>query len=123
MAGPSRSRRAAELAQLLDGTDRSARSNSVHPGVQIQPGFPDTDSRFAKTLSVMPGVTTVVDGGAELLFPAVSPQTADISGRYFRDQQPTTPSRTARDTDAARRLWSYSAGVLDIEEPLVVAAS
>ena len=95
---------AAELAQLLNGTDRSVRSNSVHPGVRIQSGSPDADSRFAKALSVVPGVTTVANAAAEILFPAVSLQTADISGRCFRDQQPMTPSRAARDTDAAPAL-------------------
>jgi NAD(P)-dependent dehydrogenase (short-subunit alcohol dehydrogenase family) len=114
---------ATELARLLDAADRSVTSNSVHPGAIPGSGFsrflPGPIPRLAKTLSVVPGVTTVADGAAELLFPAVSPRTADISGRYFTDQQPTTPSGAAQDTDAARRLWAYSADVLDIEEPLV----
>jgi hypothetical protein len=70
-------------------------------------------------LEAVPGVTTVADGAAELLFTGVSPRTAGVSGRYFADQQPTTPSEAARDADAARRLWTESAATLDIEEPLV----
>jgi NAD(P)-dependent dehydrogenase (short-subunit alcohol dehydrogenase family) len=114
---------AAELARLLDEADRSVTSNSVHPGAIPGSGFsrflPGPIPRLAETLAVMPGVTTVADGAAELLLPAVSPRTADISGRYFKNQQPTTPSRAARDTGAARRLWAYTADVLDIETPLV----
>lgn len=55
-------------------------------------------------LSAVPGVTTLDDGAAELLIATVSPRTATVSGRYFSDQQPTTPSPAGRDRDNARRL-------------------
>ncbi|MDS0261242.1 SDR family NAD(P)-dependent oxidoreductase [Haloarcula sp. S1CR25-12] len=113
---------ATELAHLLDVSDRPITSNSVHPGAIPGSGFsrflPGPVPQLVRGLSAVPGVTTVADGAAELLFPAVSPRTADISGRYFADQQPTNPSSEARDADAARRLWEFSAEVLDIDTPL-----
>ena len=65
----------------------------------------------------MPGVTTVADGAAELLVPALSPRTADVTGQYFTGQQPTPPSADAQDTDAAQQLWAYSVDVLDVDAP------
>jgi NAD(P)-dependent dehydrogenase (short-subunit alcohol dehydrogenase family) len=113
---------AAELARRLDATGREVTSNSIHPGAIPGSGF----SRFLpgplpglfQRLEAVPGVTSVADGAAELLFAAVSPRTADISGRYFTGQQPRQPAEPARDREAARRLWTASARLLDVEEPL-----
>jgi NAD(P)-dependent dehydrogenase (short-subunit alcohol dehydrogenase family) len=114
-----------ELARRLDAAGRTVTSNTIHPGAIPGSGFsrflPGPLPALVKTLDVLPGVTSVADGAAELLFVALSPRTADVSGRYISGQQPTTPSRAARDRDAARRLWTYSADVLDIDEPLETA--
>lgn len=113
---------ASELARRLDAAGRAVTSNSVHPGSIPASGFtrflPGPLSRVAGALSAVPGVDSVADGAAELLVPAVSPRTADVSGRYFGGLEPTAPSSAARDRDAARRLWRRSAALLDIEEPL-----
>jgi len=113
---------AAELARRLDAAGREVTANSIHPGAIPGSGF----SRFLpgplpglfQRLEALPGVTSVADGAAEVLFVGVSPRTAGVSGRYFTDQQPATPSEAARDRDAARRLWTESAGLLGVEEPL-----
>ncbi|WP_254838007.1 SDR family NAD(P)-dependent oxidoreductase [Natronomonas marina] len=118
---------ASELARRLDAADRDVTSNSLHPGAIPGSGFsrflPGPLPRLVQVLEAVPGVTTVADGAAELLFAAVSPRTADVSGRYFSNRQPTTPSSAARDPEAARRLWEFSADVLDVEEPLESAGS
>jgi len=114
---------ATELARRLDTTDRGVTSNSVHPGAIPGSGF----SRFLpgplpglfQRLEALPGVTSVADGAAEILFVALSPRVAEVSGRYFTNQQPRTPSEAARDSEASRRLWSESATLLGTEEPLV----
>ena len=111
-----------ELAHRLDQTDRSVTANCVHPGAIPGSGFvrflPGPLSRLANALDVVPGVTSVADGAAELLFVALSPRVDDVSGRYFAGQSAGAPSAAANDADAARRLWAYSADVLDIDEPL-----
>ena len=113
---------AAELARRFDAAGQPATSNSVHPGAVPGSGFarflPGPLPRLVQLLEAVPGVTSVADGAAELLFVAVSDRTADVSGRYFAGQQPTTPSGPARDPENARRLWTESARLLDIEEPL-----
>ena len=114
---------ATELAWRLDHAGREVTANSLHPGAIPGSGFsrflPGPIPRLVRALDSLPGVPTVADGAAELLFAAVSPRVADVSGRYFSGQRLATPSVAARDADAARRLWEYSADVLHIDEPLV----
>jgi NAD(P)-dependent dehydrogenase (short-subunit alcohol dehydrogenase family) len=116
----------AELARRLAADGRDLTSNSIHPGAIPGSGFsrflPGPLPRLVGALDAVPGVTSVADGAAELLFVAVSPRTADISGRYFSGRQPTLPSTAARDTDAAGRLWTFSADTLGVDEPLAAPA-
>jgi len=116
----------AELAHRLKAAGRDVTSNSVHPGAIPGTGFsrflPGPLPELLRAFDAVPGVTSVADGAAELLFVAASPRTADVTGRYFAGRRPTTPSRAARDHDAARRLWAYSADVLDVDEPLGAVA-
>jgi NAD(P)-dependent dehydrogenase (short-subunit alcohol dehydrogenase family) len=113
---------AAELARRLEAAGRSVASNSVHPGAIPGSGFtrflPGPLPRLVQLLDAVPGVTSVADGAAELLFAAVSDRAADVTGRYFAGQEPTQPSGPARNPQNARRLWAESARLLDVEEPL-----
>jgi NAD(P)-dependent dehydrogenase (short-subunit alcohol dehydrogenase family) len=113
---------ATELAKRVAALDRSVVSNSIHPGAIPGSGFsrflPGPLPRALQALDALPFVTSVADGAAELLVPAVSPETADVTGEYFADRRPTDPSRAARDATAARRLWEVSADLLGIETPL-----
>ncbi|WP_311172548.1 SDR family NAD(P)-dependent oxidoreductase [Halobellus ordinarius] len=113
---------AMELARRLDARGREITSNSIHPGAIPGSGFsrflPGPLPNLLQRLEAVPGVTSVADGAAEILFVAVSPRTAEVSGRYFANQQPRTPSEAARGSEAARRLWAESATLLGIEEPL-----
>jgi NAD(P)-dependent dehydrogenase (short-subunit alcohol dehydrogenase family) len=116
---------AAELARRLDATGRAMTSNSVHPGFIPGSGFwrfmPGPLAALFRGLGLVPGTSSVADGAAELLVPAVSPATADVSGRYFSGQEPVPPAEPARDPDAAARLWAASADLLGIDEPLADA--
>jgi hypothetical protein len=111
-----------ELARRLATSDREVTSNALHPGAIPGSGF----SRFLPTpipqtmslLDGLPGVTSVKDGAAAIVYLAVSDRLAGVSGRYFSKQRETTPSRAARDGDARRRLWTRSAELLEIDEPL-----
>ena len=113
---------ASELSRRLKTTDRSITSNSLHPGFvpgsQFGRFLPGPLSGLFQMLNVVPGTSSVADGAAELLHVAVSPDTEDVSGRYFSGQSPTTPAASARDREAAVRLWRRSAELLDIDAPL-----
>jgi len=113
---------AAELARRFEATGRDIASNSIHPGAIPGTGFgrflPGPLPGLLRRLEAVPGVTSVADGAAELLFVGLSPRIDGVSGRYFADQRPRSPSKAARDQAAARRLWRESAAMLDIEVPL-----
>lgn len=116
---------ATELARRLSAADRGVTSNSLHPGAIPGSGFsrflPEPVSRLLGTLDRLPFVTSVAEGAAELLVPALSQETANVSGRYFADRRPATPSGAARDETAARRLWEVSAELLGVDPPLSAA--
>ncbi|MDB9251017.1 SDR family NAD(P)-dependent oxidoreductase [Halorubrum ezzemoulense] len=115
-----------ELARRLDAADRDVVSNSIHPGAIPGSGFsrflPGPIPRVLEALDGLPIVTSVAEGAAEILVPALSPRTATISGRYFSDQRPTQPSAPAQGTYAAQRLWNASADLLGIATPLAEGA-
>ena len=111
-----------ELARQLNAAGRSITANSLHPGAIPGSGFsrflPGPLPTVIQGFAAVPGVPTVTDGAAELLYVGLDPRTKGISGRYFTNQREKTPSGPARDTDAANRLWRRSAAFLDIDEPL-----
>ncbi|WP_103020364.1 SDR family NAD(P)-dependent oxidoreductase [Salinibacter altiplanensis] len=113
---------ASELARRLEATDRSITSNSLHPGFvpgsQFGRFLPGPLAGLFRMLDLVPGTSSVADGAAELLHVAVSPDTEEVSGRYFSGQSPTRPAAAARDREAAVRLWRRSAELLKMEEPL-----
>lgn len=115
-----------ELARRLDAAERAVTANSLHPGAIPGSGFsrflPGPLPAVVRLFDSVPGVTSVADGAAALVFLGVSPRAAGVSGRYFSGQEPATPSAAARDTGAARRLWERSTALLDIDEPLPDAA-
>ncbi len=118
---------ASELARRLAAAGRAVRSHSVHPGFvpgsQFGRFLPGPLSGLFRMLGVVPGTASVTDGAAELLHAALSTDATETSGRYFTGLAPVEPSSAARDADAATRLWSRSAEMLGIEEPLAGAVS
>jgi Dehydrogenases with different specificities (related to short-chain alcohol dehydrogenases) len=115
---------ASELARRLEGSGRSVTSNSFHPGFipgsQFGRFLPGPLTSLFRMVGMVPGTASVADGAAELLYVAVSDETAGHSGDYFTGQQPVAPAAAAQDPDAAARLWRRSAEMLGIDEPLPV---
>ena len=111
-----------ELDRRLDRLGRDVTANALHPGAIPGSNFarflPGPLPRLVGLLGGLPFVTDVDDGAAALVYLAAAERTADISGRYFDQQTPSTPSTAARDTEAQRRLWTESAAMLGIDEPL-----
>jgi NAD(P)-dependent dehydrogenase (short-subunit alcohol dehydrogenase family) len=105
-----------ELARRWAGTGVSA--NSLHPGF-VATRFGDESGglfsyvvRMAKMFAISPerGADTIV-------YLASSPEVAHVSGTYFYECRPATPSRKAQDDAAARRLWLESARLGGLENP------
>ena len=111
-----------ELARRLDRVDRAITSNSFHPGAIPGSGFarflPGPLPQLFAALGRLPMTTTVEEGAATAVYLAASPRAEEITGQYFADCEPETPSAAARDTTTQRRLWAESAELLAIDEPL-----
>jgi len=98
-----------ELARRLAGTGVTA--NCLHPGF-VATHFGDESGgwlsyaiRFWKKVFAISS-----EKGAEtLVYLASAPEVANVSGAYFYQCRPATPTKEAQDDAAAHRLWSESA--------------
>ena len=97
----------AELARRLEGSGVTA--NSLHPGA-VATGLGTNNGAWSRALIrlLRPFFRTPDDGAATSVHLATSPAVEGVSGRYFAKCREKTPSRAARDMDAARRLWAVS---------------
>jgi NAD(P)-dependent dehydrogenase (short-subunit alcohol dehydrogenase family) len=103
-----------ELARRLSGTGVTA--NSLHPGF-VATRFGDQSGglfslvvRAAKLFAISPE-----NGADTIVYLASSPEVAGVSGEYFYKRRPITPTREARDDDAAAQLWLETARLAGIE--------
>ncbi|HMK67523.1 MAG TPA: SDR family NAD(P)-dependent oxidoreductase, partial [Stellaceae bacterium] len=97
-----------ELARRLGGTGITA--NCLHPGF-VASRFGDNNRglfRFGIDVAKRLTARTPEKGAETLVHLASAPDLGDISGEYFFDLKPVTPSAAARDDAAARRLWELS---------------
>lgn len=96
-----------ELARRLEGSGVTA--NCFHPGL-VATGFNRNNGAIMGLgMTLLWPVSRSPEKGAEtLVWLAVSPEVANVSGTYFFDMKPKTPSPAAQDRDAARRLWQVS---------------
>ena len=98
-----------ELARRLEGTGVDV--NCLHPGT-VASGFArdgDTSGVFAFGIKVIkPFVLTSEQGARTSIYVASAPELSGVSGRYFVRRKPHTPSKAARDDEAAARLWKVS---------------
>jgi len=96
-----------ELARRLEGTGITA--NCLHPGVVATNIF-STMGILGKAISVFarPLLLSPAKGAETSIYLASSPEVADVSGKFFDKCKAVQPAATARDTEAARRLWDIS---------------
>ncbi len=97
-----------ELARRMEGT--LATANCLHPGIVVTniarnlPGWQDAIFRFAGSLFLK----SVEEGAATTCYLATDPELNGVSGCYFSDCNPVTPSATMRDDAMAEKLWAVS---------------
>ena len=103
-----------DLARRWSG--KGVTANCLHPGF-VASRFGDGSGgllswvvRVAKTFAISP------EKGAEtIVYLASSPDVDALSGEYFYECRPVTPTAAARDDAAAKRLWMESAKIAGIE--------
>ena len=99
-----------ELARRLAGTGVTA--NCLHPGV-VASRFGDAAGgwtawlfSFVKRFAISPA-----EGADTIVYLASSPDVAAASGEYFAKRKVQTPSRAARNGEAAAKLWETSEAI------------
>ncbi|WP_020403906.1 hypothetical protein [Gracilimonas tropica] len=53
-------------------------------------------------------MTSNKEGAQTSIYLASSEEVRNTSGQYFKNKKASTPSRIARDMDAAKKLWEIS---------------
>ncbi|XP_045534976.1 retinol dehydrogenase 13-like [Papilio machaon] len=95
-----------ELGRRLKGTGVTA--NCLHPGVSLTEMSGNTN--IALIAYSLPWLKlfwkTKWEAAQTSVYLAVSPEVADVTGKYFRDcRESSALSRQAKDTELAQKLW------------------
>jgi NAD(P)-dependent dehydrogenase (short-subunit alcohol dehydrogenase family) len=101
------------LARRLNGTGVTA--NCLHPGFVRTNLGQRHGSLFGNMVRMAMLFAGAPDRGAKtIVYLATSPAVADVSGDYFVDCRPATPSAQAQDDASAERLWTATARLAGI---------
>ncbi|MBX2810833.1 MAG: SDR family oxidoreductase [Myxococcales bacterium] len=95
------------LAQRLQSSVITV--NAVHPGM-VASGFAQDEPSFLGTCLrwLAPFFRTPTQGAQTPIYLCTNPTGAKLSGEYFIDAQPRTPSAMALNNEHAERLWEVS---------------
>lgn len=97
-----------ELAKRLEGTGVTA--NSLHPGV-IASGFGRNNQGvfgFIMRNLAGPFLGSEESGARTSVYLATAPEVEGKTGLYWKSSRESTPTRSARDDEAAAKLWKAS---------------
>jgi len=100
-----------ELARRTAGSGITA--NALHPGF-VATRFGDDSGGLMRTVLKVAkpiGAISPEEGAKTIIYLASSPRVADVTGEYFYECKPTTPTAEARNDDDARKLWEISESI------------
>jgi NAD(P)-dependent dehydrogenase (short-subunit alcohol dehydrogenase family) len=102
-----------ELARRWSG---SVTANCLHPGFVATRFGDGSGGMLARVVRVAKIFAISPEKGAEtIVYLASSPDVGTLSGQYFYQCRPATPTAAARDDATAKRLWMESAKIAGIE--------
>ena len=61
------------------------------------------------------GAISPEEGARTIIYLASSPEVAGVSGGYFFENKPATPTAEARNDDDAKRLWQISQQIAGLD--------
>jgi NAD(P)-dependent dehydrogenase (short-subunit alcohol dehydrogenase family) len=100
-----------ELARRIVGSGITA--NALHPGF-VATRFGDNSGGFMRTVLKVAkpiGAISPEEGAKTIIYLASSPEVAGVSGVYFYECKPATPTVEARNDEDAKRLWEISENI------------
>ena len=100
-----------ELARRITGSGVTA--NALHPGF-VATRFGDNSGGLMRTVLKVAkpiGAISPEEGAQTIIYLASSPNVAGVTGEYFYECKPTTPTAEARNDEVARKLWEISESI------------
>jgi NAD(P)-dependent dehydrogenase (short-subunit alcohol dehydrogenase family) len=100
-----------ELARRIGATGVTA--NSLHPGF-VATRFGDNSGGLMRTVLKVAkpiGAISPEEGAKTIIYLASSPEVENVTGEYFYECKPSTPTAEARNDEDARRLWEVSESI------------
>jgi NAD(P)-dependent dehydrogenase (short-subunit alcohol dehydrogenase family) len=100
-----------ELARRIAGAGVTA--NALHPGF-VATRFGDNSGGLMRTVLKVAkpiGAISPEEGAQTIIYLASAPQVNNVSGEYFYECKPATPTAEARNDQDAKRLWEISATI------------
>jgi NAD(P)-dependent dehydrogenase (short-subunit alcohol dehydrogenase family) len=97
-----------ELTHRIAGSGVTA--NALHPGF-VATRFGDNSGGLMRTVLKVAkpiGAISPEEGAKTIIYLASSPEVAGVSGAYFYECKPATPTAEARSDEDAKRLWEIS---------------
>jgi NAD(P)-dependent dehydrogenase (short-subunit alcohol dehydrogenase family) len=95
---------------------RGITANSLHPGF-VATRFGDQSGGVIQTMVKIAkpvGAITPEEGAKTIVYLASSPEVAGVSGQYFFECKPATPTREAQNDEDGERLWQISADIAGV---------
>jgi len=96
--------------ELARRTPQGVTANSLHPGF-VATRFGDNSGGLMRTVLKVAkpiGAISPEEGAKTIIYLASSPEVAGVTGEYFFECKPTTPTAEARNDADAKRLWEMS---------------
>jgi NAD(P)-dependent dehydrogenase (short-subunit alcohol dehydrogenase family) len=100
-----------ELARRTAGSGVTA--NALHPGF-VATRFGDNSGGLMRTVLKVAkpiGAISPEEGAKTIIYLAASQEVSGVSGEYFYECKPATPTAEARNDADAKRLWEISEGI------------
>ena len=99
--------------ELARRTPDGVTANALHPGF-VATRFGDNSGGLMGTVMKVAkpiGAISPEEGAKTIIYLASSPEVAGVTGQYFFECKPTTPTAEARNDADAKRLWEASAQI------------
>jgi len=99
--------------ELARRTGSGITANALHPGF-VATRFGDNSGGLMRTVLKVAkpiGAISPEEGAQTIIYLASSPQVAGVTGEYFYECKPTTPTAEARNDEDARKLWEISESI------------
>ena len=99
--------------ELARRTGSGITANALHPGF-VATRFGDNSGGLMRTVLKVAkpiGAISPEEGAQTIIYLASSPHVAAVTGEYFYECKPTTPTAEARNDEDARKLWEISESI------------